>query len=165
MSAHLHPQTVPRGALLGAAAMILLSFGLAAAARRNHLAHPEAGSAPAQQAIEVRFEDRAGGDIAMLDATTGRPLGLVPAGGDGFVRGVLRSMFRTRKLESRALSPRGLSQTDREAGFRLAREADGRLTLSDPRTGRRVDLGSFGPTNAAAFARLLAEAVARKEAP
>jgi hypothetical protein len=30
-----------------------------------------------------------------------------------------------------------------------------RLTLADPATGERVDLESFGPTNAAAFAQLL----------
>jgi len=29
------------------------------------------------------------------------------------------------------------------------------LTLVDPGTGRRVDLESFGPTNAAVFARLM----------
>ena len=33
--------------------------------------------------------------------------------------------------------------------------ADGRLTLVDPGTGRRVDLESFGPTNSAVFAQLL----------
>jgi hypothetical protein len=34
--------------------------------------------------------------------------------------------------------------------------ADGKLTLEDPGTGRRVDLGSFGPTNAAAFSQIMA---------
>jgi hypothetical protein len=34
--------------------------------------------------------------------------------------------------------------------------ADGKLTLEDPGTGRRVDLGSFGPTNAAVFAQIMA---------
>jgi putative photosynthetic complex assembly protein len=64
---------------------------------------------------------------------------------NGFVRGVLRGMFRTRKLES----------LGHDARFRLAREADGRLTLQDPQTGRQVELDSFGPTNSAAFADLL----------
>ena len=39
--------------------------------------------------------------------------------------------------------------------FRMTGRADGKLTLEDPATGRRVDLGSFGPTNAAVFAGLM----------
>ena len=42
-----------------------------------------------------------------------------------------------------------------EPAFELVARADGRLTLLDPSTGERVDLESFGPTNAATFARLL----------
>ncbi|MBC7781542.1 MAG: photosynthetic complex assembly protein PuhC, partial [Proteobacteria bacterium] len=37
----------------------------------------------------------------------------------------------------------------------LIGRADGRLTLADPATGQRIDLESFGPTNAAVFARLI----------
>jgi len=36
--------------------------------------------------------------------------------------------------------------------------ADGKLTLEDPGTGRRVDIGSFGPTNAAVFAHIMTSA-------
>jgi putative photosynthetic complex assembly protein len=43
-----------------------------------------------------------------------------------------------------------------EAPFELIAQADGRLTLHDPATGKRVELESFGPTNAANFSRLLA---------
>jgi putative photosynthetic complex assembly protein len=60
-------------------------------------------------------------------------------------------MFRSRKLEA----------IGHEAPFTIAREADGRLTISDRETGRSVDLGSFGPTNTAAFARVLAAGVAK----
>ena len=41
--------------------------------------------------------------------------------------------------------------------FRLTRFADGGLELSDPSTGRVVNLGAFGPSNFAAFIRLLAD--------
>jgi len=145
MSQHHHTQTIPRGVLLGAAAMILLSLGLAASARRAHLSSPPPSASPAIESVWVRFEDRADGSIAMLDATTGRQVSLVPPRSNGFIRGVLRGMFRSRRLES----------IGHEGKFRLAREADGRLTLDDPQTGRRVDLDSFGPTNSAAFAQLL----------
>jgi putative photosynthetic complex assembly protein len=39
--------------------------------------------------------------------------------------------------------------------FRLEQWADGALTLTDTVTGRVIELGSFGPDNRAAFAKLL----------
>ena len=48
--------------------------------------------------------------------------------------------------------------------FTLIGRADGRLTLLDTATGRRVDLASFGPTNAAVFARILAATGTSKSA-
>jgi putative photosynthetic complex assembly protein len=141
-----HTIVVPRGALLGAGAVIVLSIGLAAAARNARVHSPAVPLAPPRQVIELRFADRADGSIVVGDAATGREVSVLPARSSGFVRGVLRGMFRNRKLES--MGP--------DARFRLAREADGRLTLIDPETGRRVDLDSFGPTNSASFAELLA---------
>ena len=44
----------------------------------------------------------------------------------------------------------------RADGKLLAAGTRDRVTLSDPATGERLDLESFGPTNAAVFARLLA---------
>jgi putative photosynthetic complex assembly protein len=145
MSEHQHNQMIPRSVLLGAAVMILLSLGLAAGARRARLSAPPPPASPALESLNLRFEDRSDGAIAVLDAASGREVSLVPPRTNGFVRGVLRGMFRSRKLES----------LGRQASFRLAREADGRLSLQDPQTGRRVDLDSFGPTNSAAFAQLL----------
>jgi putative photosynthetic complex assembly protein len=72
----------------------------------------------------------------------------VAAGSNNFIRGVLRGMFRGRKLES----------LGHDGVFTLARQANGRLTLEDPETKRRVELDSFGPTNAGAFEGLLAAA-------
>jgi putative photosynthetic complex assembly protein len=67
-------------------------------------------------------------------------------GTNGFVRGVLRGLMRERKAES--IGP--------TAPFRLTHWANGRLSLDDPSTGRHVDLEVFGPTNAGAFAQILA---------
>jgi putative photosynthetic complex assembly protein len=66
-------------------------------------------------------------------------------GENGFVRGALRALARERKL-------RGLDHTQ---PFVLIGRVDGRLTLEDPATGQRIDLESFGPMHAGAFARLL----------
>jgi putative photosynthetic complex assembly protein len=145
MSEHHHNQAIPRGVLIGAGVMILLSLGLAAGSRRAHLMAPQVALPPPIEVRQIRFEDRPDGAIAILDAPSGRQVSLVPPRSNGFIRGVLRGMFRTRKLES----------VGRQGEFRLAREADGRLSLTDPETGRRVDLDSFGPTNSQAFAQLL----------
>jgi len=146
MGTHHHTQKVPKGVLLGAAALMLLTLVLAAGARVARAANPAPALPPPRAVLEVRFEDRPDGAIAMLEASSGRELSVVPPRTNGFIRGVLRGMFRNRRLES--LGPDGT--------FRLAREADGRLSLEDEQTGRRVDLGAFGPTNSAAFAELLA---------
>ena len=45
--------------------------------------------------------------------------------------------------------------------FQLVGRADGRLTLVDPGTQRRVDLESFGPTNAEVFAKLMKQPPSR----
>lgn len=146
MAAHLHDQPMPTGVLLGAAALLAFTLALAASARLSRSAHPLPARPAAIAAIEVRFEDRPDGAIAMLDATTGRELSLVPPRSNGFIRGVLRGMFRGRKLES----------LGRDGVFRLSREADSRLSLEDAQTRRRIDLDAFGPSNSAAFAQLLA---------
>jgi hypothetical protein len=43
-----------------------------------------------------------------------------------------------------------------EPPFILSRHADGRFLITDPQTGRVVDVGVFGPDNSAAFVRLMA---------
>jgi len=125
----------------------LLAFSIAVAGLSAHHARtaaPEAGS-PITSTVVVLFEDRPDGSIAVLDAVTAREVSVVPPNSNGFIRGVLRGMLRSRKLESMG----------RGAAFRLARHQDGRLSLEDPQTGRQVDLGSFGATNEAAFGQLL----------
>jgi putative photosynthetic complex assembly protein len=153
MSEQHHVQEVPRGALIGALALILTSLAVASTGRTANLA-TQAAAAPAPPPLEsfdARFEDAADGSILVLDAKDGHQVAVIAPGAENFVRGVLRGMFRSRKLESIGHAP----------PFTLAREADGRLTLTDKQTARTIDLESFGPTNTGAFARLLAAGVAR----
>ena len=137
------PDSFPRWFLWGAGGLIafsLLSVGLVQLT----------GNGPNQQVgrgaveRELRFEDRPDGGIAVIDGRTGQPVAALH-GEQGFVRGALRALARERR--SRELGP--------ELPFQLVAHADGRLTLVDPATGKRVDLESFGPTNAGEFARLL----------
>ena len=94
--------------------------------------------------LQLRFEDRPDGSIAIIDYKTGKQIDAVQ-GEAGFVRGTLRGLAQERKR-------RGL---DSGPPFELIYRADGRLTLSDTATGRMVDLESFGPTTAGSFYRLL----------
>ena len=96
--------------------------------------------------LQLRFEDRPDGSIAVIDYKTGKQIDAVQ-GEAGFVRGTLRGLAQERKR-------RGL---DSGPPFELIYRADGRLTLSDTATGRLVDLESFGPTNASTFFKLLNE--------
>jgi putative photosynthetic complex assembly protein len=94
---------------------------------------------------DLTFADRADGAVVVRDARDGRLVEVLPAASDGFVRGVLRSLVRERRL-------RGLGD---EAPFRLARRGDGRLALEDRASGAEVVLNAFGATNVEAFARFL----------
>lgn len=102
----------------------------------------EPDASPAQ-VLQLRFEDRSDGSIAVIDYKTGKQIDVVQ-GEAGFVRGTLRGLAQERKR-------RGL---DSGPPFELIYRADGRLTLSDTATGRLVDLESFGPTNASTFFKL-----------
>jgi putative photosynthetic complex assembly protein len=105
--------------------------------------------APILKMRELRFEDRADGSVDVIDAPSQRVIQNM-TGENGFFRGSLRGLARERKRN-------GLGS---EQPFQLIGHADGRLTLLDPMTGARVDLGSFGPTNAAVFVRFLDDAPA-----
>jgi putative photosynthetic complex assembly protein len=142
---HRHDQTVPKQVLWAAGAMMLASLLIAAGARHHNLTHPEPPRPPPLESMTVRFDDRPDGAIAVIDQATQREVVVLPPQSNGFIRGVMRGMFRSRKLEA----------IGHEAAFQISREADGRLSIVDPATGRRVDLDSFGPSNSAAFAQLL----------
>ncbi|MBC8070467.1 MAG: hypothetical protein IAG13_19200 [Deltaproteobacteria bacterium] len=145
MGAHHHDQKIPQGVLVAVAGMLLATLALAASARSSTNAE-QAASPAVSSSLALRFEDRPDGSVAVLDAASSRQVGTVLPAEGGFVRGVMRGMFRTRKLES----------IPREDEFQLMRLTDGALVLEDPQTGRRVDLRSFGDTNYRAFAGLLA---------
>lgn len=102
----------------------------------------EPDASPAQ-VLQLRFEDRQDGSIAVIDYKSGKQIESVQ-GEAGFVRGTLRGLAQERIR-------RGL---DSGPPFELIYRTDGRLTLTDTATGRMVDLESFGPTNAGTFFKL-----------
>ena len=137
------PDTMPRGPLLLIGALLLAALAGVAGVRLSgtEIREPDA-AAVAQRSL--RFEDRRDGSVAVLDARSGQQIESIQ-GEAGFLRGALRAMARERRKQGLGAEP----------AFELIARADGRLTLSDPATGERVELESFGPTNAGVFARLL----------
>lgn len=134
---------LPKGLLVAMVALVLIALlGTAAVRLSGVQIHSPDASPVATRSL--RFEDRADGSVAVLDGRTGIELERVQ-GEAGFLRGALRAMARERRK-------RDLGS---EAPFDLIGRADGRLTLADPATGERIDLESFGSSNAATFARLL----------
>jgi putative photosynthetic complex assembly protein len=144
----------PKGALMAASALVIFSLIAVTVVRLAKLQAPPApmqtaANAPAGAVLasrHLRFEDRPGKIVAVVDARSGRDIATLEHGGDGFVRGAVRALVRDRRIN--ALGPDA-------ATFELTEWSDGRLTLLDPATGAIIDLRAFGPTNRAAFARYL----------
>ncbi len=135
----------PRGPLI--AAGVLLTTVILTAALGHRIGSSAPPAAASLAARDLRFEDRADGAVAILDARDGRQVDVAAAGTNGFLRATMRGLARERVLrgvEGRSGAP-----------FRLTAWSDGRVTLDDPSTGRHVELEAFGHTNEEAFARLL----------
>jgi putative photosynthetic complex assembly protein len=152
--AHSHANTVPRPALAMALALVALTLAMVLAVRVG-LAEREA--VPAVERSRARtvpaatrtltFADMPDGAVRVADAATGQTIATLHGerDGGGFVRGVMRGMARDRQM-------RGIGQAP---PFTLILWQDGSLSLTDPASGRSVELGAFGPDNRAAFLRFL----------
>ena len=146
MSEAVAGRMVPRGALLGAAALIGFSLVVASLGRLTGVGTVHTDYARTVQTMSFRFEDRTDGGISVIAPETGATIGVVPAGVDGFVRTVLRSLAFDRQRHGVGAGP----------AFIIAKWADGHSTIDDPTTGRRVDLAAFGAANMQAFEHLVA---------
>ena len=146
-------EIIPRRALLAGGLALAATVLAVGAARLSgvDIAEPDAVTVIERS---LRFVDRTDGGIAVVDARTGRTLDVMQ-GEQGFLRGTLRGMARERRR----------SGIDDSTPLSLLARADGRLTLVDPATGRRIDLESFGPTNAAVFARWIGPPTAQEARP
>ncbi len=146
MSGSVLDRPFPRGPLAGAIAMIVVCVGLIALSRMTGVGVTRMPSSEPVVVRELRFEDRADGSVAVLEPRSNQVAEVLEPGQHGFVRGVLRSFARDRRASAISDAP----------PFKLARLADGRITIEDMATGRRIELDAFGSTNVIAFARLLA---------
>jgi putative photosynthetic complex assembly protein len=142
---HVSPDRFPRGALIGAGALIGLTLLAAGTARLQAISAPAHPVIEALETRDLRFKDQADGSVAIYQAPGDRLVANLAPGTNGFMRALMRGLARERRMQGIGSEP----------PFRLISRRDGGLTLEDPATGRLVELRAFGPTNADAFARLL----------
>jgi putative photosynthetic complex assembly protein len=88
----------------------------------------------------LKFEDRQDGGVTVIDATTNQIIDVIQ-GEAGFIRGILRTVARERRI-------RGLGKED---PVNLMSFNDGRLVLLDPLTNTQIELESFGSNNVESF--------------
>lgn len=139
-----HP-SIPAFILRSAGAMVVAVVVLVAFVRLTGIGAATVPEPPVVEQRDLRFLDRSDGSIDVVDASSEALVRTIAPGSNGFLRGTMRGLARERRRS-------GIGD---DVPFRLVAHADGRMTLSDPATGRKVDLGSFGPTNAGVFAELM----------
>jgi putative photosynthetic complex assembly protein len=145
MHDHDHSKPVPKIPLYSAIALVFATLVLVAFVRLTGIGEVRTPQAAVTAERLLNFSDQADGSILVRDGANGLPIDTVAPGTNGFLRGTLRGLARERRRSG--IGP--------EPALRLTGRADGRLLLEDPATGRLVDLGAFGRTNAAVFAQWL----------
>jgi len=141
------PLVVPKPALQMAGLLIATVFALAIAAR--FFGFGASREVPTTILIQrtLRFEDAPNQGITVIDAASNTVAVVLAPGSNGFLRGALRALTRSRRSA-------GIGAQE---PFRLVRYTDGRLVLHDDATGQQVTITSFGPTQIESFDNLLKE--------
>jgi putative photosynthetic complex assembly protein len=144
-AAHHDEMKVPKGALIGAAALVLVAVVSGATVRLTGVGGSHMTVPTMVESRDLQFADGADGSVLVLDAGSREQIAALAPGTYGFVRVVLRGMARERKVAS----------IDAEPSFRLARYENGQVTLTDLATKKVIDLNAFGSSNLDAFAHLM----------
>jgi putative photosynthetic complex assembly protein len=141
----LHDRPFPRGVLIAVASLIGFTILAVAIARLAGFDPSQEPVSPAVAVRDLNFVEIDQGHLAVYDASSGALLETLPPGEDGFIRGVLRTLARERRMHE--VAPDG--------PYRVSLRENGRFTLEDPTTEFFIDLRAFGPTNEAAVGRFL----------
>lgn len=132
---------------------LIAAFGVAALVAVGTAAHvaafgPAAERRPALAPVAERtitVHDVAGGRVEVRDAGDETVLAGYGPGEGAFLRQAMRALVATRERKRLAL---------REP-FNVVRAADGKLFVTDPTTGQRINITAFGGVARATFAPLL----------
>jgi putative photosynthetic complex assembly protein len=145
MSDHHATRPFPRHTLIIIGSVMLMTILFAAAGRIHGYSYNTPTAAPVTSR-DLLFRDRQDGAVVVYDARSmAEPIEVLAPGSNYFVRATMRGLARQRLRQD----------ADRDVPFRLTEWADGRLTLEDPTTGRRVEMEAFGIDNEKPFAAML----------
>jgi putative photosynthetic complex assembly protein len=134
---------LPRGAVPAIGAVLGLAFlGALAGSLQGHRAGPQSTVLDSRS---LRFKDMPDGTVGVFDAVNGLTVDRLPRQSNNFLRALVRGLVNGRHQDN----------PNPDQAFLLTAWADGRLTLVDSADGRTIELEAFGPTNEAAFMRLL----------
>jgi putative photosynthetic complex assembly protein len=107
-------------------------------------ARAAAGVKPAVERA-LRFFDEADGTVRVEDGASGEVLGRYGEGEGGFLRASVRSLVHQRRIRGEGAA----------VPFTLTEWDNGELTLSDPVTGKAIEVSAFGGVNRAVYQNLL----------
>ncbi|WP_375462201.1 photosynthetic complex assembly protein PuhC [uncultured Enterovirga sp.] len=145
MATTFQPDSFPKGPLIGAAGVVAIALVAAMTPRLTGVGKVTVAPGIPVAQHELRFEDGPDGSAVVRDAGDGRIVVVLAPQTNHFVRGTVRGLVRERKREGIGAEP----------PFRLSRLADGRLTLEDSATRRRINLDAFGRSNVGAFSAIM----------
>ncbi len=135
----------PRSVLIGFAVVVVGSITIAGIGRHTGIYDDTPKSTPVV-VRDLLFHDEPDGSVQVFDVLYPQaPIEVVAPATNGFLRATVRGLARQRLRQDEGP----------EQPFRLTEWADGRLTLEDPVTHRKVEMEAFGITNEEAFARII----------
>ncbi|RBP11339.1 putative photosynthetic complex assembly protein [Roseiarcus fermentans] len=135
---------MPKIVLIFAALLVAITVVGAWSARVSGVGRSEAPTATVVRTLALRFDDQPDGSVLVRRASDGAAIYRAAPGTNGFMRATMRGLAHARRQN-------GVGD---ETPFVLTAWSDGRTSLEDATTGRRLALEAFGATNAAAFAQL-----------
>ena len=136
----------PKMPLFGVAALVVITIASVAVQRLTLLPAPSPVAAVA--VIETRlltFEDAADGSVIIRDAKDLALIAVAAPGTNGFLRGTLRGLMRTRMRED----------IDQRLPMTLSKLENGAIVLADESDGVTLELDAYGKTNADVFRAFL----------
>lgn len=142
---------LPRGALLGAGGLVLLTLVLVFTDQAMDVVRGEHTVTAPQTVHSLWFDDRGEAGIAVYADAQTDLLAVLPAERSRFLKTVVKSLSNIRDREG--IGP--------AIPFQLVRWTDGTMVLADPATGQYMPLNGFGRDNEEAFLALLAAAEQR----
>lgn len=142
---------LPRGALLGAGGLILLTLVLVFTDQALDAARGKQSVTAPDVVYSLVFDDRGENGIAVFLGDEAAPIAVLPDGRSSFLRTVVQSLERVRTKE----------KVPGDVPFQLVRWTDGTMILADPTTGQYMPLNGFGRDNEDAFRALLTAAEGR----